>query len=101
MVFSNVVGTTALTAFFPSKAMLLPIHLQQHGAALQAGTIVNWVMGVVGAVPGVSKGYTLYGKEGTLQLDLDSGRLQLGLKSDGGKLQEMNVEQDKIASWRA
>jgi hypothetical protein len=51
-------------------------------------------------VPGLQKGYTLYGREGTLHLDLDAGRLLLGLKADGGKLEEVQLEGSKVASWR-
>ena len=53
-----------------------------------------------GAVPGQLKGYTLYGKEGTLHLDLDAGKLLLGLKSEGGQLKEVSIDADKAASWR-
>lgn len=53
-----------------------------------------------GAVPGKLKGYTLYGKEGTLHLDLDAGKLLLGLKSEGGQLKEVSIDADKAASWR-
>ena len=48
----------------------------------------------------MKKGYALYGKEGTLVLDLDADELLLGLKSEGGKLNPVRLEEDKIASWR-
>ena len=51
-------------------------------------------------MPGQLKGYTLYGKEGTLHLDLDAGKLLLGLRSDGGHLKEVSIDAEKSAAWR-
>lgn len=51
-------------------------------------------------MPGQLKGYTIYGKEGTLHLDLDAGRLLLGIQSEGGQLKEVSIDADKAASWR-
>ena len=48
----------------------------------------------------MKKGYALYGKEGTLVLDLDADQLLLGLKSEGAKLKPVTLEESKIASWR-
>ena len=53
-----------------------------------------------GAVPGMTKGYVLYGKEGTLVLDISAGKLQMGLKAEGGELQEVPVDPAKIVTWR-
>lgn len=55
---------------------------------------------VAGAVPGMSKAYVLYGKEGTLVLDLASDKLLMGLKAEGGELKEVPLEPAKIAPWR-
>ena len=53
-----------------------------------------------GAAPGFTKGYVLYGKEGTLFLNLDEKKLLLGLKSEGGQLKEVNILEDKKERWK-
>ena len=55
---------------------------------------------LAGAVPGMSKGYVLYGKAGTLVLDLAAGKLLMGLKAEAGELKEVPVDPAKIATWR-
>ena len=42
----------------------------------------------------------MYGKEGTLFLNLDEKKLLLGLKSEGGQLKEVNVSEDKKERWK-
>jgi len=42
----------------------------------------------------------LYGKEGTLFLNLDERRLLLGLKSERGQLKEVPIAEDKKESWK-
>jgi len=42
----------------------------------------------------------LYGKEGTLFLNLDEKTLLLGLKSEGGQLKEVNVAEDQKERWK-
>lgn len=61
--------------------------------------LMKWLV-ASGAVPGQLKGYTLYGKHGTLHLDLDASKLLLGLKSEGGHLKEVTMKPEKSASWR-
>ncbi|EIE27170.1 hypothetical protein COCSUDRAFT_64103 [Coccomyxa subellipsoidea C-169] len=81
-------------------AVRIPDHLDIL-AELAIGAQAHLVFSsVIGAVPGQLKGYTLYGKEGTLHLDLDAGKLLLGLKSEGGQLKEVSIDADKAASWR-
>ena len=53
-----------------------------------------------GAVPGFSKDYVLYGKEGTLFVDLAAKKLQLGLKSEGGQLKDVTVAEGKKETWK-
>ena len=53
-----------------------------------------------GAVPGFSKGYVLYGKEGTLFVDLAAKKLQLGLQSEGGQLKDLTVAEGKKETWK-
>lgn len=53
-----------------------------------------------GGVPGMKWGYALYGREGTLVLDLDAGKLLMGTKAEGGELKEVALQQNKMASWR-
>jgi hypothetical protein len=53
-----------------------------------------------GGAPGFTKGYVLYGKEGTLFLNLDERRLLLGLKSEGGQLKEVPIAEDMKESWK-
>ena len=53
-----------------------------------------------GGAPGFTKGYVLYGKEGTLFLNLDERRLLLGLKSERGQLKEVPIAEDKKESWK-
>ncbi len=48
----------------------------------------------------MKKGYALYGKEGTLALDLDADQLLLGLKTEGAELKPVTLEEGKIATWR-
>jgi hypothetical protein len=42
----------------------------------------------------------LYGKEGTLFLNLDEGKLLLGLKSEKGQLKEVPIAEEKKESWK-
>lgn len=42
----------------------------------------------------------LYGKQGTLFLDLEKKKLMLGLKSEGGELKEVSVSEDKKERWK-
>ncbi|KAK9907419.1 hypothetical protein WJX75_003268 [Coccomyxa subellipsoidea] len=81
-------------------AVRIPDHLDIL-ADLAIGAQAHFVFSnVIGAVPGQLKGYTIYGQEGTLHLDLDAGRLLLGIQSEGGQLKEVSIDADKAASWR-
>ncbi|CAL8462816.1 g2350 [Coccomyxa elongata] len=81
-------------------AVRIPDHIDIL-ADLAIGAQAHFVFSsVIGAVPGQLKGYTLYGKEGTLHLDLDAGKLLLGLKSEGGHLKEVSIESEKSGAWR-
>ena len=42
----------------------------------------------------------MYGKEGTLFVNLDAKKLQLGLKSEGGQLKDVIVAEDKKEAWK-
>ena len=53
-----------------------------------------------GGAPGFTKGYVLYGKEGTLFLNLDERRLLLALKCERGQLKEVPIAEDKKESWK-
>lgn len=53
-----------------------------------------------GGVPGFSKGYALYGKEGTLFLDLDAKKLFLTRKDAGGQREEVAISEDKKEGWK-
>ncbi len=73
----------------------------EHTQSLQSRlSCLLTLLGHAGAVPGQLKGYTLYGKEGTLHLDLDAGKLLLGLKSEGGQLKEVSIDSEKSGVWR-
>ena len=62
---------------------------QSEGATLSRTWLLIWrcrkacCTALAGAYQGFKSGFVLYGTEGTLQLDLDSQKLTLGLKSDG------------------
>lgn len=53
-----------------------------------------------GAVPGFSKGYVLYGKEGTLFLDLEAKKLFLTKRDGGGQRTEVAISEDKKEVWK-
>ena len=53
-----------------------------------------------GGVPGFSKGYVLYGKEGTLFLDLAAKKLYLTKKGAEGQREEVAIPEDKKEVWR-
>ena len=62
--------------------------------------LANLPDGTAGGVPGFSKGYVLYGKEGTLFLDLDAKKLFLTRKASGGQREELAISEDKKEGWK-
>lgn len=48
----------------------------------------------------MTMGYVLYGKAGTLVLDIKTGQLSMGLKAEGGELKEVALDPAKVVSWR-
>lgn len=53
-----------------------------------------------GAAPGPQHEFWLYGTEGTLHLDVDSGRLEVALASEGGQLRGVEVAEGHRGHWR-
>jgi predicted dehydrogenase len=86
------------------KAVHIPDHLDilaQH----PSGAHVHFLFSsVLGAVQGLKSGFVIYGTNGTLQLDLDTKKLTLGLKSagpDGDSLvKEVHVADERKGKWR-
>ncbi len=49
-------------------------------------TFLSVALSAAGAYQGLRNGFVLYGTEGTLQLDLTTKKLTLGLKEEGERL---------------